>query len=455
MRSRKDINKTYENDKSDLSKRVKKSSAKIDYMTDLQKIIDDTANQSKLSLGQKYLMLIRMTHMEDGNIKSQETLPECNLQGISDNKLSYEKTEDSITVRVNHNLPKTDSNLEKSLKHENNIESCSSVVELEPNEPETDSFELPEPVPNLTSTQTNSPSMPVSYSTTLPSELSLVSLPVTLSSVSVTPTTKSLFAAPREKVSVFEFFLRNSFFIEKRNKNIFITDAKFMPNNFYIAITEKSYPRCMVYNKDGLKKGQIELSGEPDSIAVMKSNRIAVTLTGEEKVCVIDTNKWQFIYIIHVHGECKGLVYFENNLIANCIDEGFVYNNDAGKIVKRNRITGEFYFHFDNQGNLYSSKMETNKVNVHNLTTDKYSVYHLKGLNNPGGMATDRENNLFVSCNDHNLICVKQSLHSTTNIVLDRSDGIVRPWSIDYNLDNDELLVMNDNARSIFIFKKK
>lgn len=99
--------------------------------------------------------------------------------------------------------------------------------------------------------------------------------------------------------------------------------------------------------------------------------------------------------------------------------------------------------------------METDKVNVHNLTTDKYSVYHLKGLNNPGGMATDRENNLFVSCNDHNLICVKQSLHSTTNIVLDRSDGIERPWSIDYNLDNDELLVMNDNARSIFIFKKK
>lgn len=101
----KDINKTYENDKSDLSKRVKNISAKIDLMTDLHNIIDDTANQSKLSLGQKYLMLIRMTHMEDGNIKSQETLPECNLQGINDAKLSYEKTEDSITVRVNRNLP--------------------------------------------------------------------------------------------------------------------------------------------------------------------------------------------------------------------------------------------------------------------------------------------------------------------------------------------------------------
>lgn len=105
--------------------------------------------------------------------------------------------------------------------------------------------------------------------------------------------------------------------------------------------------------------------------------------------------------------------------------------------------------------------MQTNKVNVHNLTSEKYSVYHLKGLNNPGGgggeglVASDRENNLFISCNDHNLICVKQSLHSTTNVVLDRSDGIARPWSIYYNIDNDELLVMNDNARSVFIFKKK
>ncbi|CAG2210711.1 unnamed protein product [Mytilus edulis] len=91
-------------------------------MTDLHNIIDDTANQSKLSLGQKYLMLIRMTHMEDGNIKSQETLPECNLQGISDAKLSYEKTEDSITLQMEKNQGK--------LKHTLNEDDNSEVYHI-------------------------------------------------------------------------------------------------------------------------------------------------------------------------------------------------------------------------------------------------------------------------------------------------------------------------------------
>lgn len=99
--------------------------------------------------------------------------------------------------------------------------------------------------------------------------------------------------------------------------------------------------------------------------------------------------------------------------------------------------------------------MDTKKVHVYNMTSNKRSIYHLKGLNNPTGMATDRENNLFVTCNDSDTIFVKQSLHSPAKVVLDSSDRMEGPMSIDYDLDNDELLVVNDNARSILIFKKK
>ncbi|XP_071124150.1 uncharacterized protein [Mytilus edulis] len=429
-----DINKRYENDNKELSKRIKDLTAKIKYITDLQKIIDDTSNQSKLTLGQKYLTLMRMMHIEDGNMESQETLPECNLKGISKFKLSFEKTEDSITIRINSNLPKTDIKLEKSSDNEDDIETCSSVVELEPNIPNKDSFALPEPVPDLSSPQLNASSIPDF----------------------VTQTTKVPCATSKGEGSVLEFFLRNSFFIEKRNKNIIITDAKLMPNNFNIAITEKSNPRCMVYNKDGQKKGQVKLSGEPDSIAVIKCNRVGVTVIHKEKVYVIDTDTWQFIHIIRVHDDCKGLVYFENYLIANCANDGLVYINDAGQIVKQNsNITGDLYFHLDKYGNLYSAKMETKHIHVYNLTSNKRSIYHLKGLDNPTGMTTDRENNVFVACNDNDTIFVKQSLHSPAKVVLDSSDRMEGPMSIDYDLDNDELLVVNDNAHSIFIFKKK
>lgn len=114
-----------------------------------------------------------------------------------------------------------------------------------------------------------------------------VSLPLTLSSYSGTQTNQIPvpYEAASGERSPFKFILRNSFFIEKRSKNILITDAKFMTNNLNKALTEMFYPWCMMYIKDGQKKSQVELSGEPDSIAVIKSNRVVVSVIFEEK-CV-------------------------------------------------------------------------------------------------------------------------------------------------------------------------
>lgn len=123
---------------------------------------------------------MRMTHMEDGNMESQESLSECNLQAISNFKLSYEKKDDSITIRINRNLQTIDNKLEKSLENEDEIESCSSVVELEQNELKADSFALSEPVQDLTSLQKNVTSTSDSCLATSPSEFPSVSLPLTL-----------------------------------------------------------------------------------------------------------------------------------------------------------------------------------------------------------------------------------------------------------------------------------
>ncbi|XP_071124145.1 uncharacterized protein [Mytilus edulis] len=228
-----------------------------------------------------------------------------------------------------------------------------------------------------------------------------------------------------------------------------------MPNKYHIAIAETSNPRCMMYTKDGFKKGQVQLLGKSDSIAVIEDHRIGVTLIGEKKVCVIDTDAWQCINTIDLNDSCKGLVYFENNLLANCINEGLMYINDSGKIVKENsNIKGEFYFHVDNQGNLFGAKEKIKRIHVCNLTNNKRYKYLVKGLSNPKGLTTDRDNNLFVSCYENDTIFVKQSLLSLATVAIEKSNGIDRPMSIDYDQLNDELLVVNNAGHSIFILIK-
>lgn len=447
----KEMNGNYENYRGDLNNRVADLTTKLKYLSDQQNIIEETLELSELPVGQKYLRIMRLNPMEDECYESSETLQESSLQCVGNYKLSYEKTNDNITIRIHRNLQGKNNEIDKTQENEDGIETCSSVVELEPNESETASSVFSEP--SFTIPATNAHTLPMTCPKNFPVDLPHTSPVSSSSSFCVIQATQ----VPGASLSSsFDFYLKSSFFIEKRNKNIVIPDFKLMPNKYDIAIAEKSTPRCMVYNKDGQKKGQIQLIGEPLCIAIIDTNRIGVTLTYKGKVCVLDVNKWQLVNTFDIHDDCQGLVYFNNNLIANCENEGLMYIDDTGKIAKQNiYIKGALYFHLDNHGNMYSAKRDTKSIHVYNLSENKRSTYHLKGLRDPTGLTTDRDNNLFVACNENDIIFVKQSLHSAARVVLDSSNDIARPMSIDYDLYNDELLVANNSAHSIFIFKKK
>ncbi|CAC5379350.1 unnamed protein product [Mytilus coruscus] len=121
------------------------------------------------------------------------------------------------------------------------VESGSSTIELES---QASNWELSHPVSKLllTSPVTSAPSLTLTCSTSLPAE-SLHNSPVGfLSSSFITQTTHLPFAADSGNGSQFYFYLMKSFRIEKRNKDIAISDAKLMPNKYHIAIAETSNP---------------------------------------------------------------------------------------------------------------------------------------------------------------------------------------------------------------------
>ncbi|XP_052076754.1 uncharacterized protein LOC127714744 [Mytilus californianus] len=456
-----EINKEYGNETREINKRITSLTARQKYVTNQHKIIVNT-KQSDMSLGQKYLKIIRLKHMEDGYPESDETYPVCSLQGIANYKLSYEKTSDSITVeRILRTFQGKDSGMLKYQgdKIEDGLESGSSIIELEPNHSKDSYFEFYPSVlelPLTSSVEGTKSSVPMTCTTTLPVELPHTSAVTCSSSFPVTHTTHISCKASTADGSLFEFYLMKSFFVEKNNKNISINDAKWMPNKDDIAIVEKSNPRCMIYRRNGQKRGQIKLIGVPQCIAIIDDNCVGLTLMCKQKVCVIDTDRWQILNTILVYDYCEGLVFYENNLIANCGNKGLTYINSSGKIVKHNiDIKGELYFHIDNKGNLYSAKMKDESIHVYNLRNNKRFIYNFIGVNNPTGLTTDRDNNLFVACHNNDTIFVKPSIHSHSSVVLGRSDGIDRPWSIDYYHENDELLVVNNAAHSIFIFRKR
>ncbi|VDI17057.1 Hypothetical predicted protein [Mytilus galloprovincialis] len=440
--------KKYETLMREINKRLTNFTQRKTNMTYRYKVIKETSLESALSLGQKYLKIMRLKHKEDGYSESHNTNLKYNLQSITNSRLSYVKTNDGINIRRIYQTlyaPTNGMDIFRGDTDKDGVESGSSTVELEP---QAFNWKLSRPGTGVSTLPTWYTTKHSESSNTSPLEIS--------SSSTVTQSTHLSYTFDSGNSSPFSFYIKNSFFIEKKNKNIEISDAKLMPNKYDIAIAETSNPRCMIYTKDGFKKGQLQLSSAPGNISVIEGHRIAVTLNNERQVNVINTDTWQLIKIFQFREECHGLVYFEKYLIANCGNEGLMYIDASGKLVKSNSdIKGELYLHLDNRGKLYAAKINVKRIHVYDLTNNKHYKYHVQGISDPSGLSTDRDNNLFVACNENDTIFVKHSPHASARSVLGRTDGIDGPWSIDYDEQNDELLVVNNNARSIFIFKKR
>ncbi|CAC5416308.1 unnamed protein product [Mytilus coruscus] len=188
--------------------------AKVKYINDHQKLIEDTKKQSGLSVGQQYLRIIRLKHIEGGCTESPNTLPECNLNGMT--SMSYAIARDSITISINRSLKESNNDTENSQDKRDEIESSSSIVELELNVSETASSTLSLPVLDPTSSMLviNAPMLPLTCPT-LPAESSHMS-PVTFSSPN--SVTQQSTHVPYSAAPSSDYYLLNSFFYREKKQ---------------------------------------------------------------------------------------------------------------------------------------------------------------------------------------------------------------------------------------------
>lgn len=129
-----DMMKKYETLMREINKRLTNLTQRKTNMIYQYKVIKETSLESALSLGQKYLRMMRLKHTEDGYSESHNTNPKYNLQSIANSRLSYVKTNDGINIRRIYQTLHAPNNGTDNFcgdTDKDEVESGSSTVELE------------------------------------------------------------------------------------------------------------------------------------------------------------------------------------------------------------------------------------------------------------------------------------------------------------------------------------
>ncbi|VDI17055.1 Hypothetical predicted protein [Mytilus galloprovincialis] len=126
--------KKYETLMREINKRLSNLTQRKTNMIYQYKVIKETSLESALSLGQKYLRIMRLKHKEDGYSERHNTNPKYNLQSIANSRLSYVKTNDGINIRRIYqtlHAPNNRTDIFRGDTDKDEVETGSSTVELE------------------------------------------------------------------------------------------------------------------------------------------------------------------------------------------------------------------------------------------------------------------------------------------------------------------------------------
>ncbi|XP_071132642.1 uncharacterized protein [Mytilus edulis] len=262
---------------------------------------------------------------------------------------------------------------------------------------------------------------------------------------------KDTISCLNERVCVFKFCFR----VDKKNLNTNITCVDVLPN-CNVVLGEVSEPRLMIYSKTGIRKREYKLRHDPNSIVVI-GNSIAVTL--KQSVIILsvnDNDDMTQIRKISMNDNCYGITCIDQNLVVNCTVDGLKLVTLSGHTTNMHKsITGKINMCTNSNKTLFTVKQASDIVMCFNLNTTVNSSIRCTKLSGANGIAMDREENIFVTCDQSHSVYMLRKSTSQWCTVLNKAHNMLSPRGIACDLQNDELIVVNSNGKSVCIYKMK
>ncbi|VDH99204.1 Hypothetical predicted protein [Mytilus galloprovincialis] len=243
------------------------------------------------------------------------------------------------------------------------------------------------------------------------------------------------------------------FQIEKNNPNIDIRCVKVIHDS-NIIIAERSKPRVLIYKTSGIQLSELPLQQKPEDMEIVPDNRIAVTV--KKSVLIIDVTNLKDIKIaneITLQKSCHGVAFMNQTLFANCLNGDLVVMTLDGSIVQKHSNYQGIWFIAGKDGTLLTVKRNSDLVNFFNLSTKQWSYSRCPWLFGASGIETDTNGNIFITCDYSNRVYMYHRRLSQWIFVLDEESSIDCPRGIAYDAFTNDIVVVNNAGKSVYVFK--
>ncbi|VDI69150.1 Hypothetical predicted protein [Mytilus galloprovincialis] len=262
---------------------------------------------------------------------------------------------------------------------------------------------------------------------------------------------KDIISSLNERLCVLKF----CFQVDKKNLNTNITCVKVL-QNCNLVIGEVSNPRLMIYSKRGVRTREYKLKHGPNSIVVI-GDSIAVTLKHSVIILSVkDYDDMKCIRAIPMNDTCFGIACIDQNLVVNCSVDGLKFVTLSGHTTSTHKsITGKLNMCTNSNKTLYTVKQSSDIVMCFNLNTTVNSSIRCTKLSGANDIVMDREENIYVTCDQSHSVYMLRKSTSQWCTVLNKAHNMLSPRGIACDLQNNELIVVNNNGKSVCIYKMK
>ncbi|XP_052098149.1 uncharacterized protein LOC127732960 [Mytilus californianus] len=232
--------------------------------------------------------------------------------------------------------------------------------------------------------------------------------------------------------------------------NVTSTECCYLPDGKLVLVdtTGKFVISC---NDKGRQFKKVSLTQEPLDISVYDKTRLIVAL-GNHGIQVLNIISLRPLgKVINLGGKCTAVTH-DNEKVVVAVDDKLKLITIDGKLIRHIdhpglvwSLSGVF------NGKIYYSDFSDDDDVLHCITLDGKNIFSYKHpqLIGPTGVAVDTHGNVYVAgLSSHNVHQLSGN-GKLLSIILTKSDGIKYPRGMAYNLEKRELLLINQDMKTI------
>ena len=256
-------------------------------------------------------------------------------------------------------------------------------------------------------------------------------------------------ATPLKRETLYRYKSHSTFDATGFNSKSLNAFIKVVSNNRVVINGNK---KLLFFTKSGKREGEIKMEYSATSAAVVDDKTLAVA--AHVSVVVVETKTFKRIDSIPMGDTCIGIAYVNNQLVVNCITRGLIIMDRSGYVSQiLKSITGSMQLYILDDKTIVLFNPLSDEIECLDIPTSrKTSCIKIPGKHGAKCVTSDRNGNVFVASQDG--IFLTRPASNEYNTVLRNIYKIERPLGIDIDNKSQELCVLYNDGKSMYVFAK-